>query len=540
MPVTFGGLATGLDTDKIITELMSLERRPVERMEADKTWMTNRLAAYTAFDSMLSSFHSGIKNLDSADVLHTKKVTSSDEGYISVSAGVDAQAGANYQVEVVSLAQVQKSVSQGYADKSASSFGSGELTLTVGTEAISTITINDSNNSLEGIMAAINEADVGVSAAIINDGTDSPYRLVLTGENVDSSFSLTSTLPTYNGDISSQLMTGGFADETAAYFGGGTLDLSTGHQVSLSAETNSLTSIVEAINAESGSTGVTASIVADGDDFVISLSGGATITTTDLVGGRSDALSLTETQAAEQAHIRVDNIDIYSDSNTLDEAIPGLSIDLLEAEAGTITSIGIFEDTQPLMEAVQSFVSGYNAVVSYVSSQSKIGDSDGGILGGDAGLNAVKRRLQNLLTTVVDNSGAFMSLSQLGMETQKDGTLSLDNLTLTKAVQDHQGDVAKLLAGEDGEGGIVGKFKDYLDEVTDSSIGLLAGRKDSIDAGIKRIDSRIEQTELRLVSKETAMRKKFAAMEELVSGINNQSTFLNQQMDMLTNMMTRK
>lgn len=539
MPITFGGLATGMDTESIVTELMSLERRPIVRMEADKTWMTNRLSAYTAFDAMLNSFRSGIKNLDSEDVLETKQVAVSDESFFAVTAGVDAMAGANYQVEVLSVAQVQKSVSQGYADKAASSFGSGEMTLTVGTDSITTIAINDSNNSLEGIMAAINEADVGVSASIINDGTDSPYRLVLTGENVASSFSLTSTLPTYNGDISSQLMTGGYADETTTYFGSGTLDLSTGHQITLSNTSNSLTDMMEAINAETGTTGVTASIVADGDNFVLSLTGG-TIDSTDLTGGRNDALTVTETQAAAQAHIKVDNIDIYSDTNTLSEAIPGLSIDLFQAEIGTTTSISVTEDTEPIKAGIQSFVAGYNSVVSYVSSQSKIGDSEGGILGGDAGLNAVKRRLQDLLTTVVDNSGAFMSLSQLGMETQKDGTLSLNNVTLTKAIQDNQEDVAKLLAGEDGEGGIAGKFKSYLDDITDSRVGLLAGRKDNINANIERIDSRIEQAELRLVTKEKAMRLKFSAMEELVSGMNNQSSFLTQQMDMLTNMMTRK
>ncbi len=539
MPITFGGLATGMDTESIVTELMSLERRPIVRMEADKTWMTNRLSAYTAFDAMLNSFRSGINNLDSEDILETKQVAVSDESFFAVTAGSDAMAGANYQVEVLSVAQVQKSVSQGYADKAASSFGSGEMTLTIGTDSITTIAINDSNNSLEGIMEAINEADVGVNASIINDGTDSPYRLVLTGENVASSFSLTSTLPTYNGDISSQLMAGGYANETTAYFGSGTLDLSTGHQITLSNTSNSLTDMMEAVNAETGTTGVTASIVADGDNFVLALSGGATITATDLTGGRNDALHVTETQAAAQAHIKVDNIDIYSDTNTLSEAIPGLSIDLFQAEIGTTTSINVTEDTEPIKAGIQSFVAGYNSVISYVSSQSKIGDSEGGILGGDAGLNAVKRRLQDLLTTVVDNSGTFMSLSQLGMETQKDGTLSLNNVTLTKAIQDNQEDVAKLLAGENGEDGIAGKFKSYLSDITDSRNGLLAGRKDNIDANIERIDSRIEQAELRLVTKEKAMRLKFSAMEELVSGMNNQSSFLTQQMDMLTNMMTR-
>lgn len=539
MAISFGGLATGMDTNSIVDQLMAIERQPINRLNRDKTWFNSREAAYGAFDGKLQNFLSSIENLGSSDELRKMSVAAASDEFFSVSAGSGAQPGASYQVEVVSLAQVQKNVSQGYVDKNAASFGFGELTLTVGDNEAVTITIDETNNSLEGVMEAINVADTGVNASIINDGTDSPYRLVLTGEDVASNFSLTSTLPSYNGDISAQLQSGGFSDQAAGIFGSGSLDLSTGHQITLGNETNSLTDIMNAINAETGTTGVTASIVADGDNFVLSLDGGATITTTALTGGNYDPLSLTETQAASQAHIRVDSIDIYSTSNTLDEAIPGLTLDLTSAEVGTTTSVTVSLDEAAIKSQIQNFVSGYNDVMSYISSQSTTGDTAGGILGGDPGMNGVKRRMQDLLTTMIDNSGSLAALSQLGLETQRDGTLELDDEVLTAAIQDNLDSVEKLLVGEGETEGVAVRFQNFLEGMTDTTDGLYAANKKSTESTLKRIDSRIEQIEMRLEKKESTLRSKFSAMEELISGMNSQSSFLTQQMDMLNSMMTR-
>lgn len=540
MAITFGGLATGLDTNTIVSELMNLERQPLNTLEIDKAWFEKRQAAYGTFDGKLESFLSNIKNLGSSEDLRQKSVSTSSEDYLSVTAGSDAQAGGSYQVEVVSLAQVQKSVSQGYADKSANSFGTGELTLSVGDNDPITITVDETNNSLEGIMKAINDAETGVVASIINDGTDSPYRLVLNGVDVASSFSLTSTLPTYNGDISAQLQSGGYADQSAAVFGSGTLDLSTGHQISLSAESNSLQDMMEAINAESGVTGVTASIVADGDNFVLSMSGGATITTTDLSGGNYDSMNLIETQSATQAHIRVDTIDIYSDSNVIEEAIPGLSLDLISAEEGKTTNISVSLDEAAIKSQIEKFVKGYNDVVSFIDSQSTTEDSNGGILGGEATINTVKRRLQGLLTNAVENSGSFSALSQLGLKTQKDGTLELDDFTLTDAIQNNLASVEKLLVGEGENEGIAAQFQSYLEGITDSSDGLAAANQRSTESIVENIENRMEQIELRLVKREETLRNKFNALELLISGMNSQSSFLSQQMNMLNNMTWNK
>ncbi len=184
MSITFGGLATGMDTGAIVEALMKIERQPIERLERDKAYFTSRLKAFSDLDSKLSDLQAKAEAIDSAKELNAPSVTSGSDEFFTASADNTADLG-NYQIEVVSLAQRQKDVSQGYADSAAKTFGTGDLVLNVG-GVDNPITIDGSNNSLTGIAGAINAADLGVSASIINDGTANPYRLVLTADSVDT------------------------------------------------------------------------------------------------------------------------------------------------------------------------------------------------------------------------------------------------------------------------------------------------------------------------------------------------------------------
>ncbi len=451
MAITFGGLATGMDTNAIVDQLIELERGPIKRMEADKLWFTSRLEAYTEFDAKLKSFLSKIEDLDSSEDLLQKTATVASEDFFTATASADAFSGTNYQVEVVSLAQVQKNVSTGFTDKTLDQFGSGILSFTIGGNT-SDVTIAAGEGSLEGIINAINDADIGVSAAIINDGTGNPYRLVLTGDDVGTGF---------------------------------TIDIS----------------------------GLSNAALLDPAENPVSI-----------------------TQEATEAHIIVDNIDIYSTSNTLTEAIPGVTLNLLKAESGTQTGMNVKIDEDGIKGKIQSFVDGYNSVVSFVTEQSVIDGSEGGILRGDSGLATVKRHLQDMLTTNIGSSGSFNYLSELGLETQRDGTLIINSTVLTSAIQNNLEDVETLLVGEDGVTGIATQFKDYLESNTDMFDGLLAGRKESIDSNVRRIDDRLDQAEMRLLKKEETLRARFDAMEQLVSSMNSQSSFLSQQMSMLNSM----
>ena len=455
MSIQFGGLATGLDTSSIIDQLMNIERQPLTRLEADKTWLNNRLKAFTELDTRLKSFADSIKDLNYRDTLLKRSTTLGSEEFFTASASRDAVPGASYEVEVVSLARVQKSVSTGVASSSDPLFGTGSLSLTVGGDT-HTIDIGEGENSLTGVMEAINAADVGVRAAIINDGTvnpdgsSTPFRMVLTGETVAKEFSL----------------------DASGLTGGASLDLGT------------------------------------------------------------------PVQQATRAHVRVDNIDIYSDTNTLTEAIPGMTLDLRKAEAGTTTSLAVNVDKAAIKEAIEEFATGYNKVVSFITSQSVIDGEGGGVLGGDSGINAIKRRLQTMLTQPVENSGTLRALSQLGFETQKDGTLQVNEKTLGAAIDENLDSVVSLLAGEDGVEGVATRFKNYLFDLTSSATGMLQGRRESINSNLKRIDTKIDASQARLEQRQKTLEAQFSAMETLVSNLNAQSSYLTQQMTALTNMMS--
>lgn len=451
MSISFGGLATGIDTNSLVSQLLQMEKRPLTRLETEKNYQNSRLAALSQLEGKLQSFLTKIQDLDSADKLQARKTTLGSKDYFSATPASTALPGSN-QVEVVGLAQVGKSVSQGYADKSANNFGTGTLSLTVGSGEPVEIAIDEENNSLEGIMQAINKAGAGVTATIINDGTDTPYRLVLTGAKVAQEF---------------------------------TLDFS------------------------------------------------------GLEGGIYDNPALIETQEARKAHIRVDGINIYGESNTIKDAIPGVSLNLLKAEEGKKTSLTVETDEAAIKSKVQGFVSGYNDLISFITKQSAIGGSSGGILGGDSGMNAIKTRLQNLLVSPTGGDGSLKTISQLGLQTQKDGTLKLDDGTLTKAIQENLGDMSRLLAGSDGVAGVAAGFKDYLKSATSSTDGFYAGRKKSIDSNIRSINKSIEQVNARLEQREKSLRNQFNALEKLVSGMNSQSAYIGQQMTMLNNLWRR-
>ncbi len=187
--ISFGGLATGLDTNTLISQLMALERKPLERLENDKSYLSSRLEAFSELNDKLKALTTAFESMDSADELAAYSATTSSSEYIGISASSSAQAG-SFEVEVQTLARQQKSITaSSYASKTEGNFGSGTITIT--TDSGSTDITYSTGDSLSDIMEAINAANTGddatgVAASIINDG--SGYRLVLTGEDAETDF----------------------------------------------------------------------------------------------------------------------------------------------------------------------------------------------------------------------------------------------------------------------------------------------------------------------------------------------------------------
>lgn len=445
MSITLGGLSSGLDTNTIIDQLLQIERRPITRLEDKKKAQSATLEAVKKFDDKLDVLMAKVDALDSASTLLTRKTSLSSSSYLAGSASGTAATG-SYDIKVGRLAQTEKAVFQGVADKTVTTFGSG--TMTINNDALAapiSITVDVTNNTLEGLRDAINlrKEDTGVSASIINDGSGTPYRLVLSGKEVS------------NANI--------------------TLDTS-------------------------------------------GLTGGEAFPTKDAAVSR----------AAQTALLQVDGITITSNTNTISEAISGLTLNLTHADAGfdaqapdwsqvAVTTLTVSTDNEAIKNRITEFVTAFNDLVKAANDPT---------MAGETGARVVLSNLRGKFTDTAEGTGLF----SLGIKTQKDGTILLDSAKLSKAVEDDLPRVETLLAGTASVGGIADRLKSSLDVFTSPLKGFLAGRQKSYDFTIRRLDREIARGEARLALKEEQLVAKFSALEQLVSSSNSQKDYLVQQL----------
>ncbi len=193
------GVGSGLDVNSIVTQLMEIERQPLNRLESDKRGLEAQLSAFGRLKSALTTFQDALDNLKSLDAFEVYKAESSDETAFTATANSNAATGFN-EIQVVHLAEAHKMGSVSISDTGATVLGGGGDT--------ATITVNGNSFSVDGggmtlsqLRDAINDApdNVGVSATIISENSDS-HRLVLTATETGNenalSLSFTGTLGT--------------------------------------------------------------------------------------------------------------------------------------------------------------------------------------------------------------------------------------------------------------------------------------------------------------------------------------------------------
>ena len=204
MPLSSSGIGSGLDVDGIVARLMQVEQQPLLALAQREARFTSQLSTLGTIKGALSGFQTAASALKTAGSSITYGFSSSDANSVSGSAGSSAAAG-TYSITVTQLAQAQRLVAAGQTAPGAAigdgtpttlalSFGSiagGTFSDLTGTYsgAIFTadpartpvqVVIGASNNTLEGIRDAINAANAGVTAAIVNDGSATPHRLTVT------------------------------------------------------------------------------------------------------------------------------------------------------------------------------------------------------------------------------------------------------------------------------------------------------------------------------------------------------------------------
>lgn len=200
MGLSAPGLGSSLDVNSIISQLMAAESRPLTQLAKKEAGQQAKLTALGSLKSALSSFQTIIDDLSKLSKFQAMGVTTSDATILKATATTSAASG-SYNINVSQMAQAHTLVASGRASTTAT-IGTGTATtvrIQFGTVTQSgdpeapdasfeenskiaggTLTIDSTNNSLQGIRDAINKANLGVTATIVSDGSASPHRLVLT------------------------------------------------------------------------------------------------------------------------------------------------------------------------------------------------------------------------------------------------------------------------------------------------------------------------------------------------------------------------
>lgn len=211
MAISSPGIGSGLDVSSIVTQLVALERRPIELLQTQKTQLSTKLSSFGLLQSYAGNLQSAAGQLGSADFWAKTKTSSSDASAVAVTAQPTA-AAAGYTIDVISLAAAQSLSSAAGAITDASNMGGGTLTFTVGAAAVP-VTIVD-GSSLSAVRDQVNAASAGVIASIIQDSAGP--RLVFTAAKTGTANAVSVAVTDATGQLANLSYPGGMTQDRPA------------------------------------------------------------------------------------------------------------------------------------------------------------------------------------------------------------------------------------------------------------------------------------------------------------------------------------
>lgn len=340
------GAGSGIDTAALVESLTAATKAPQQAVIDRRSQLNSaRISTIASVSSAVDSFASSLQELINGGSLR-KSASVSDPTVLSASVIAGARPGATSTRLSVEAVATGQTLTSGYFATAADPVGTGELNLATASGSV-TVRIDDSNNSLSGLAAAINGAAAGVTASIVSDADGA--RLVLRGGvGSANAFSLSTTSTT--------------GLERFAF-----------------------------------SSGV--------------------------------ASTMTAAQTAGDAILKIDGVSVRRSSNSINDLVPGVEINLLQARPGTIVTLGLTNPTANLQSSISDFVAAFNQVKQQLDTALS---ATNGPLRGNEAMVGLQRSLAKLSTMPLVTPGSGPStLSEIGVRTNRDGTLGIDAARLS-------------------------------------------------------------------------------------------------------------
>jgi flagellar hook-associated protein 2 len=389
------GLGSGVLTNDLVEKIVGAEREASDkRLDRDEEILDARITAYGEIKSLASTLQSATSALSLPSTAGSTTASSSDEAILTTEASILAEPG-TYSVEVLNTAKAHSVVTDAYSSID-EIIGTGEIQITFGaitydggggflsqdvdpTKGGPPITIDDSNKTLSGIREAINNADIGAKASIINDG--SGYRLVISSED-------------------------------------------TGEQNAMR-------------------------IMTLDDGGAVATTGLSSIAYNEVQNGVG---TMSETAKGEDALLKANGLTITRESNSIDEVVPGVTLNLLSADVGKPISIVVAPDTAGVQEKIQDFVTAYNDFKKFSDELTSYNaDTDqAGLLLGDSTLRGIQSQIRSMISQPIEGltGTKYRSLTELGVNTDRtnDFLLEFDPAVFSKAMKEERESIVSILA----------------------------------------------------------------------------------------------
>ena len=279
---------------------------------------------------------------------------------------------------------------------------------------------------------------------------------------------------------------------------------------------------------ESGSSKAVSTIKVTGDD-----------TLAGIVGYDASATSngMTESVTAQNAKLTVNNVAIESSSNTISDALEGITLNLSDVTSGTQT-LTIASDTTKANAAITGWVSAYNTLQDTFSSLTKytavdVGtdsqDSSNGALG-DSTLRTIQNQLKSLLTNAASSS-TFKTMAQIGVTSNPTtGQLEVDSDKLSKSLKNNMSDVKEMIIGDGKTTGIATIVSSNLTSWL-SSTGIVQSATDGVSKTLNALTVQYNSVNDRINDTITRLKAQFTQLDVVMSSLNQTSSYLTQQFD---------
>lgn len=475
MAMSVLGIGSGIDLNEVLNQLEAVEKTRLTPITGQQKTVNAKISGFGKLKSSLTAFNTTTQKLQKKELFHSRNAVTNDN-YFAVKVNSKAALG-NYAVTVDQLATSHSVATTAMSDKTAL-LGNDNESRTIIIEQANgdklEVVLGKDETSLQAIADAINNAQVTNA-----DGTASASTMnasiVRSGTN------------NYQLVITSK---------------------ETGEQqaiTAISSDDEQLNSVIGFNNKQSGTS------------------------------------AMSEVCQAQDAKFTFNGIAITSATNTVKDVIAGVDI-TLKATTPTSQNLAITADNDKAEEAIKQWVEAFNQLQSTIATLTQftaketnadeLNNSNGPLIG-DATLRNIDQSIRSIFAK--GQSGEFTVLAQIGINMDNNGTLTINENQLQKALSENSDAVAQLFIGDGETTGIANEVVAKVSSFIDSE-GMIDSVTNGLNSTLKSLDKRYEQVNSSIEQTIERYRVQFTKLDVLINSLDSMSNYLTTQFDMMTNL----